>query len=679
MGAIRTTLVLRWLVGLIVGLLLLVALLIAVFGWNWLRGPIERMTLEKTGRALVIGGDITVVPAWPLPRIRAGATSFANPDWAAERQMVTADAVEITLNLPQLLAHTIVLPEVRLIRPVVFLEQASDGRKNWLLDRAQQDEDARIHIDLLTLDQGRLGYDDISQATSIRAEISSTAAADPAFATANSASCARPPCSEIAPPVPILKGIKFTVQGRYKNLPLTAQGSGGPVLGLRDESSPYPLNVDVSIGQIGVKAEGTITSLLKFSAIDMNLRMHGENLAQLYPLLGIALPKTSAYVTQGHLVRSAKTWHYKNFSGRIGKSDIAGTVQIDMDDKRPQLTGDLVSQVLDIADLGPLIGTRQDSPQKKLPQATRVLPEIPFDASRWDSVDAEVTLKASSIRHADTLPLENLVTHLSLRDSILKLDPLDFGTAGGHLNAVILLDGQRDPIHARALLRVKKIQLSKLFPTIESSQLSIGQLNGEIKLNGQGNSIRTMLANADGNIGLIVSDGKVSRLMLEKIGLHLWEILELKFAGDERVRLRCAVADFSIKNGSMQAEALVFDTEITTILGSGTIDLGKETLDLTLTQKTKNTSPLALRSPIYIHGSFANPEVGVDKSRVAMRGLGAIALGIINPVLALLPLVDAGPGADSDCRQLVSSAREMAPAKTPSKASGKVSGHVSRQ
>ena len=47
MGAIRTSLVLRWLVGFIVGFPLLVAVLITVFGWNWLRGPVERMTLEK--------------------------------------------------------------------------------------------------------------------------------------------------------------------------------------------------------------------------------------------------------------------------------------------------------------------------------------------------------------------------------------------------------------------------------------------------------------------------------------------------------------------------------------------------------------------------------------------------------------------------------------------------------
>jgi len=55
---------------------------------------------------------------------------------------------------------------------VVYLEQGSGGRKNWLLDLNQQDEQARIRIDRLMLDQGRLGYDDAEQKTSIRAELS---------------------------------------------------------------------------------------------------------------------------------------------------------------------------------------------------------------------------------------------------------------------------------------------------------------------------------------------------------------------------------------------------------------------------------------------------------------------------------------------------------------------------
>ena len=624
---------LKWLAGVFLALIVLAVLFIAIFGWNWLRGPIERMTLEKTGRELAIGGDIEVKFGWPLPRIHAGAVTFANPAWAREKQMVAADAVEIAIDLPQLLRQNIVFPEVRLERPLVFLEQGADGRKNWLLDLNQQDEQARIRIDRLTLDDGRLGYDDAGKKTSIRAELS----------TSNTQ--------------PAGVGVTFTAQGQYKGLPLKARGNGGPVLGLRDESTPYPLKIDLTVGRTGVKADGTITSLLKFTAIDMRLALRGESLEQLFPLLGIAFPQTRAYATDGHIMHSGTTWRYEKFSGRIGSSDIAGTFQIDTSGKRPAMKADLVSSLLDIADLGPLIGARPGSVQAA--GQARVLPDMPFNTERWDSVDAEVSLKAKTIRHTKELPLEDLVTHLSLRDSVLTLDPLNFGVAGGQLNAVISLDGRKDPIEARARVRAKKILIAKLFPTVELSKTSIGQVNGEFDLAGKGNSVGRMLASSSGHVGLVVAGGEISKLMMEKVGLHLWEILALTVTGDRLVKLRCAVADFDVRQGVMQTDALIFDTEVTTIIGSGSIDLGQERLNLTLNQKTKNTSPLALRSPIYIRGSFAKPEAGVDKARVAARALGAIALGLVNPLLVLIPLIDAGPGKDSDGGQLVRDARAL--------------------
>jgi AsmA protein len=639
---------LKWIAGVFLAPVLLLALFIAIFGWNWLRGPIERMTAEKTGRALAINGELTVKFGWPLPRIHAGAVTFANPGWAREKQMVAADAVEVTIDLPQLLRQNIVLHEVRLERPVVFLEQGTAGRKNWLLDLNQQDEGARIRIGRLMLDQGTLGYDDAGQKTRIRAELS----------TSNT--------------LPAGAGMSFAAQGQYKGMPLKARGNGGPVLGLRDESMPYSLKVDATVGHTGVKADGTITSLLKFSAVDMRVALRGESLAQLFPLLGIAFPETRAYVTNGHIVHSARTWRYEKFSGRIGNSDIAGTFQIDTGGKRPAMKADLVSNLLDFADLGPLIGAQPGSVEAAkraaplpsqaaapTPVQARVLPDMPFKTDRWDSVDAEVKLTAKTIHHAKELPLEDLVTSLSLHDSVLTLDPLNFGVAGGHLNAVISLDGRKNPIQARAKVRARKILIARLFPTVELSKTSVGQVNGEFDLAGKGNSVGRMLASSSGKVGLVVAGGEISKLMMEKAGLHLWEILELKVAGDKLVKLRCGVADFNVKDGVMHANGLIFDTEVTTIVGTGSVDLGQEKLDLTLNQKTKNTSPVALRSPIYIRGSFAQPEVGVDKGRVAARALGAIALGIVNPLLALIPLIDAGPGKDSDCGQLIREARAL--------------------
>ena len=145
-----------------------------------------------------------------------------------------------------------------------------------------------------------------------------------------------------------------------------------------------------------------------------------------------------------------------------------------------------------------------------------------------------------------------------------------------------------------------------------------------------------MLATSNGKAGLLVANGEISELTMQQIGLHLVEILQLKLTGDRRVKLRCGVADFGVKGGLMQANALILDTDVSTIVGRGTIDLGHESLDITLVPKTKHFSPVALRTPIYVKGTFSKPQVGLDTATIAMRGGGALLLGLVNPLLALI-------------------------------------------
>ena len=40
--------------------------------------------------------------------------------------------------------------------------------------------------------------------------------------------------------------------------------------------------------------------------------------------------------------------------------------------------------------------------------------------------------------------------------------------------------------------------------------------------------------------------------------------------------------------------------------------------------------------------------------------LGAVALGLVNPLLAVIPLIDPGPGKDSDCGRLLASGKAPA-------------------
>ena len=624
---------------------------VAVFGWNWARGPLQDLALRQTGRVLQIGGDLDLDLAWPAPRVRAAALSFANPAWAAAPHLLTADVVDVSVDLRQLLDGRLVLPEVRLTKPRVFLEQASGGRRTWLLDLAQTDETARIFIGRVLLDQGEVDYVDKARRTSIHAELSTT---DLPVGTAALPAAAR--------------SLVFKAKGRLLGQPLAASGSGGAVLALRDESQPYPLQVQATVGTTSVNADGTVTGLLTFTAADLKLSLRGDSLSSLYPLIGIALPPTPAYQSAGRLVHQGAQWRYESFSGKIGHSDIAGTLQVDTGAVRPLLSGALVSRRLDLADLGPAVGARQAAaaPAPGTPaRAARVLPDLPFDTARWNSLDADVTLKAQSLRHAESSPLEDLQLRLVLTDRQLTLDPLAFGLAGGELKLRVVLDGRADPLHGQAKGRLRGLKLSGLLPTVDPGKTSIGELNGEVDLTGRGPSVGRMLATSDGRLSLVAQNGQISRLKMEKLGLHLLEILRLNLTGDETVALNCAVADFRVSRGVMKAQALVLDTAVNTVLGSGDIDLAQETFDLTIVPRTKVTSLIALRSPIYVKGPLANPVIKVDTGRVVLRSAGALALGLVNPLLALIPLVEAGPGLDSECGKLVRQAQSAQAAKPP--------------
>jgi uncharacterized protein involved in outer membrane biogenesis len=633
--------------GIAIGMLVLLGVLyIALFGWNWMRAPIERFVQQKTGRELAIQGDLMVHWDWPTVRLHAANVNFANPAWAQESHMVSAAGVEVAVHVQQLLFHRhVVFPEVRLEQAAVFLEQASDGRKSWLMDLAQQDESAGIDIGRVAVEDGALGYDDLGQKTSLRATLST--AATPTNGSGD---------------------LKFSLEGRYKGMAVKAQGSGGPVLALRDTQTPYPLTLDATAGRTRARLNGTVTGLLALVAVDMRMALQGDSLDRLYPLLGIAFPTTPPYSTEGHLLHQDTTWRYEKFSGRVGGSDLAGYVQVVTGGKRPALTADLQSALLSLDDLGPLIGVRPDAAPTATAQPAaqnRVLPELPFNAERWDSVDADVQLRAKTLRRPKALALEDLEVHLQMRDAMLTLAPLNFGFAGGKLLSKVTLDGRSTPIKAKAQVQVRHVALSKLLPTVDASKASVGEIHGDVDLSGTGNSVGSMLATSNGTLAMVVDGGLISQLMMEKAGLHIWEIFALSLTGDKLVKLRCAVADFGVKQGDMQVNALVVDTAVTTLLGSGHVNLAQEQLDLTFNQRTKTTSPLALRSPIYMRGSFKQPTVTVDKGRMALRAAGALALSAVNPLLIFAPLIDAGPGKDSDCGRLVREADVQPGAQKP--------------
>jgi hypothetical protein len=89
------------------------------------------------------------------------------------------------------------------------------------------------------------------------------------------------------------------------------------------------------------------------------------------------------------------------------------------------------------------------------------------------------------------------------------------------------------------------------------------------------------------------------------------------------------------------------------VSGHGTINLKNEQLDLTLVPEPKEGSLASLRSPLYVRGTFSQPKPSVDMKTIAARGLGAAAMALLNPLLVVVPLLEAGPGKDSPCKEMI--------------------------
>lgn len=604
-------------------LLLCIALLLLLWDWNWLKGPVERQVEARTGRAFEIRGDLDV-DLGHTTVVTAGRPQLGNADWAERPVMASADRLRVGIEVWPLLRGDVRIPDLQLDRPRAFLEKGPGDVGNWVFERHDPAGDPP-EFRRLWIDDGHLEVLDAAADTMVEVELQSV-----------------PAGPEDAAPAITGEG-----SGRWQGNPFVFEGRAESPLELRDRERPYRLDVRASAGPTHAHARGTLVDPLRLTDFDLQLALSGADLEDLYPLLGLALPPTPAYDLDGHFFRDGTTWHYDGFSGRVGDSDLAGDANVDTGGARPYLRANLRSGKLDLDDLGGFIGAPPGDAGSPAARG-RLLPDTPYNVDKLGAMDADVRLRAGQIV-GTRLPLDDLDAHLRLEGGVLRLDPLDFGVAGGNVRSTIRLDARESPIRMQAQAAVRGLALPRLMPVPEMAQDAIGRIGGDIALAGTGNSVAKMLASSDGDVSLGMGRGQVSNLLMEYAGLDLMEALKFLVTGDRKVPIRCAFADFAVANGVMSARAFAFDTTDTIIVGEGTVDLRNETLALTLRPRPKDRSLFAFRSPLLVRGTFADPSFAPDPARVGLRAAFALALGSIAPPAALLATLELGPGNDADC------------------------------
>lgn len=646
----------------IVALAALLLVLMSAFDWNRAKPWINAKVAEATGRAFAINGDLSF--SWerppeqqigwrrfvPWPHIRAQDIMLGNPDWAQTGPtMAELRQVDATVNPLALLTKTIIIRSLVLDEGAVILEKSKDGKNNWTFGKEEKDKPSAwdFALNSLAIRKGNVRYIDPARKADANARIDT-----------------EPDGS-----------VNFKLGGKFNDEPVSGGGKAGGLLTLMEKNVTYPVQATLKVGETTITADGSLTDPAHPAALDLNLKILGASMADLFPISGLVLPETPKFSTEGRVIGSFKPndirVRYEKFKGKVGESDIGGTLEYLHRKPRPLLQGAVVSGLLRLTDLGAMIGTdetiNKKSEEAKIPPG-KVLPVSPFKTDRWGKMDVQVKFSGKQIVRDEALPIDHLETSVSMDNGLLALAPLDFGIAGGRLTTELHINGRGNPAKARMKVSARGLRLKEMFPKVESMQASLGEVNGDAEFSAAGNSFGALLATANGEARSLISQGSISKFILEAAGLNIASAIAAKLFGDHQVRLNCMAADFGVTEGVMQTRTFIIDTSDATITADGNINFAEETFNLIVRPESKGVRVISLRSPLYVGGTFKKPDVGIDKGVVAAKAGAATVLGIAAaPAAALLALINPGPGEDSPCAALLKQASEKPQAPPPGK------------
>ncbi|HEX7885278.1 MAG TPA: AsmA family protein, partial [Phenylobacterium sp.] len=580
------------------------------------------------------------------PSATVDGVSIANPAWAGAGKLGTIDRLRVRVRLVPLLWGKADIRVLAVERPKFSLLADAKGRKNWDFSDGRAPKPMDLPpIQRFVIHEGQLKYLDAQRDIRFQGTIN----AREKLGADN-------------------RGFELTGRGTINGAPFQAKIVGGPLLNIQRDK-PYPFDIDVRAGQTYVTARGAVPKPFDMGHFYMTATARGPDMAQLFPLTGLALPNTPPYRLRGRLDRDGLLWKIDSIGGRVGDSDLSGRLSVDTGRKRPFLKADLSSRSLDWDDLGALFGAapkvgpgetaspEQGAIARRMVAQRRLLPDAPLDVSRIRAMDADVSYRALSIRDTP-VKLNAGSARVRLDNGVLRAQPLKLDLPRGQVSGYVNLDARKATPVTDLDLRLTNSRIENLVPfEFRGAPALTGSLVARARLTGAGNSVHKASAAADGEVVVVAPGGEIRQAFAELMGVNVVKGLGLLNKKDT-TPIRCGVAQFETRGGVMTANNIVFDTGPVLVTGKGSVNLGTERLDLRLRGHPKKFRLVRVLLPVTVRGPMIAPKLGVEPAAALAQGGAAATLGsVLSPLAAILPFIDPGLAKDANCAGLIAEAR----------------------
>ncbi|MCA1851355.1 MAG: AsmA family protein, partial [Beggiatoa sp.] len=270
------------------GALAALVVVVAVFDFNRLKPLITARVASSSGRQLEIGGDLNVRKSL-IPTVETSGIRLQNANWAKDPAFVAIGKLRFRVKLLELFRGRVVMPYLEIEGLRVNLEKDEEGRANWEFTGASPAEAAAETI----LPEGRTDFPAISELTVRNARLVYRV----------SGKTLRDGQIDLATGHSDQRGVALQAQGKYQGRPLWQRADGDSIGRLWAAGRPYPIEIKLETGappdipkeRFSAHAKGTLTDAFETGRFGLKLTVEGSDIAQLYPLAGVVLPKTPPY------------------------------------------------------------------------------------------------------------------------------------------------------------------------------------------------------------------------------------------------------------------------------------------------------------------------------------------------------------------------------------------------
>jgi uncharacterized protein involved in outer membrane biogenesis len=640
---------LNWLLGLVLGLLLLVIVLLVAVSFLQIpidvtrfKEPIEALATKGLGRPVRIKKSI-VISTSLKPYFTLEGLTIDNPSGFKTSEFMSMDQAGIQVELLPLMTKKLHLAELQVKGLAINLEETADGGANWMFspggqgsarkaaaietvaERIQAPEPGQLANDTLVV--RKIDFHDIK--VDLYRSGQDTPARFSVERCLGSMVSGRP--------------LQLDIDGKILEHDYAIDVSIGSLEELLTENRSW-MELRAAIAGTRMTLNGIVDLAVAANSLRLHGQAEGENLASLNDLLKVDLPPLKDYRLETGLHLQPKQFDLEKLSVVTGESSLEGNARIVREDILTHITMELRSALVQINDFvfedyswtGDTTARNMEKGQAVSQKGTGegstpaiankklIDPELlsRFDISLW--VEAEKVFSGED-------PMGSGRLRANVKSGRIKVSPLVFQLPGGKLEMSASIKPGVQRSNADLKLKMSNFDIGILARRAKPDTNMGGFVNVDIDVQSSAATIPELLANGNGYFDF---SGNLENFRAGIVDLWVVNLVAAIVSSAEKdtSTLNCAVGRWSAVDGLLQTDAFFIDTSRIRICGEGTVDFKAERIDLNVAPKAKKAQFFSLATPLEVHGSFEDINIGHGGG----GGIGTAVKFIASPVTAPL-------------------------------------------